>query len=73
MEKAIESFMMYQRDADEKYQKYEEERWQKDIELEEKRRREDREHDMRMMQMLGSMFQGGSYSNYSAEQYDFDY
>ena len=50
----MESFTMYHRDAEEKYQKYEEERWQKDIELEEIRRREDREHDIKMMQMLGS-------------------
>ena len=70
MEKAMESFTMYQHDADEKYQKYEEERWQKDIELGEKRRREDREHDMRMVQMLDSMFQGG---NYNAGQYDYDF
>ena len=70
MEKAMESFTMYQRDADEKYQKG---RWQKDIELEEKRRRENREHDIRMMQMLGSIFQGGNYYNYNAGQYDYDY
>ena len=37
-EKAMEPFTMYQRDADEKYQKYEEERWQEHIELEAKRR-----------------------------------
>ena len=65
--------MVYQREADEQYQKYEEERWQKDIELEEKRRREDREHDVRIMQMLGSMFQGGSYNSYNTDQYEFDY
>ena len=64
--------MVYQREADEQYQQYEKERWQ-DIELEEKRRREDREHDVRIMQMLGSMFQGGSYSSYNTDQYEFDY
>ena len=42
MEKAWESFMEYQRDADEQYQKCEEERWQRDVELEEKRRKVDR-------------------------------
>ena len=66
------SFMKYQRDADQEYKKYEEERWQ-DKELEERRRREDREHDMRMMQMLGTMFQGGSYNSYNSQQFEFDY
>ena len=65
--------MMYQRDADEQYKKQEEERWKKDVELEEKRRREDRQHDMRMMQMLGSILQGSSYNRYNPEQYEFDY
>ena len=53
MEKVIESVMMYQRDADEKYQKYkEEECWQKDIELEGDK---DREHDMRMKQYVSRL------------------
>ena len=69
----MDSFMAYQRDADEQFQEHEEECRQKDIELEEKRRREDREHDIRMLHMLGSIFQGGSYNNYNPEQYDFDY
>jgi hypothetical protein len=69
----MDSFMAYQRDADEQYQKCEEERRQKDMELEEKRRREDREHDVRIMQMLGNMFQGGSYNSYNPDQYEFDY
>ena len=51
MEKAMDSFMTHQRDADKQYQKHEEDRWQRDVELEEKRRREDREHDIRVMQM----------------------
>ena len=73
MEKAMDSFMTHQHDADEQYQKHEEDRWQRDVELEEKRRREDREHDIRVMQVLGEMFQGGSYNNYNTRQYDFDY
>ena len=40
VEKAMESFMAYQREAEERYQRNEEERWQ-EIEVEEKRRRED--------------------------------
>ena len=42
------------------------------MELEEKRRREDMEHEERMMRMLGHMFQRGSYYNYNTEEYSFD-
>ena len=62
----MESFMAYQREAEERYQRNEEERWQREIEMEEKRRKEDQEHEMRMM---GQMFQGSSYHR----QYEFDY
>lgn len=69
VEKAMESFMAYQREAEERYQRNEEERWQREIEMEEKRRKEDQEHEMRMMRMMGQMFQGSSYHR----QYEFDY
>ena len=61
MERAMEAFTKNQREAEERFQRHEEECWQKEVELEEKRRRED--HEMRMMQMLGQMFQGGIYLN----------
>jgi hypothetical protein len=64
VEKAMESFMTYQHEAEERYQRNEE-RWQKEIEVEEKRRKEDQEHEMRMM---GQMFQGSYH-----RQYEFDY
>ncbi len=45
---------------------YEDERWRKETEQEDRRRREDREHEMCMMAMLGQMFQGvGIYHNYT--------
>ena len=74
MENAIESLKTYQREAEEGYQKRNDECWKKEIELEEKRRREDQEHDMKMMTMLGRMFQesGGNYHSFSG-QYDYDY
>ena len=65
MEKAIEAFTQYQKEAEERFERREEEHWKRDTELEEKRRQEDREHEMRMMQMLGQMFQGGTYHNYT--------
>ena len=50
MEKAYESFInesfiKYQREAEERFQKYEEERWKKEMEVETKRRQGDREQD----------------------------
>ena len=39
------------------------------IELEENRKKEDQEHELRMMRMLGQMFQGVGYHR----QYEFDY
>ena len=51
IEKAINTFITYQRTANEQYRKDEEEHWQKEMELEE-RRQEDRNHEITMMQML---------------------
>ena len=55
MERVIESFVKHQNEAEEKYQKWEEERWRKETELLETHRREEREHEMRLFQMLGQM------------------
>ena len=52
IEKAINTFITYHRTANEQYRKDEEERWQKEMELEERRRQEDRNHEITMMQML---------------------
>ena len=41
--------------ADERFFKLEEERLKKEYELEEKRRREDKQHEIMMMQMVGNM------------------
>ena len=72
MEKTTEAF---QKEAEERFERREEEHWKRDTELEEKRRQEDREHKMRMMQMLGQMFQGCSYHNYAPNtrsQYNYE-
>ena len=47
MEKAIASFMKYQRKADERFQKLEEERWLREAEVE--KRRDEREHEIRLL------------------------
>lgn len=58
IESAVEAFAKYQKDAEERFQRYEEERWRKEIELENRRRQEDRNHEIQMMTMLGHMLQG---------------
>ena len=77
MDKAVESFVNYQKDAEERFKKWEDERWKKELELEEKRRREDREHEVTLFQMLGQMLKPrdrDSYNNtYSGPPYDFEY
>ena len=57
MEKSLDTLLSYQREAEERFRGYEDERWKRETELEEKRRREDQEHDMRVMGMLASMLQ----------------
>ena len=71
MEKAVEAFVKHQTEAAERFKKDEEERWKKECELEEKRREEDKQHEIRMMQMLGQMF--GSYRHYTEPYDDSDY
>ena len=56
MEKATESFLQYQQAAEERFMKWEEERW-KEMELEERQRKEDRDHEMRMFEVLGRLMQ----------------
>ena len=76
VEKAIESFTTYQREAEGRFQRYEDERWKKELEVEETRRKEDREHEMRMMAMLGQMFQGrhsSSSDSFNFEDYPSNY
>ena len=55
MENTMGSFVKFQAEADEKFEKREEEQWKKEMELEERRRKEAQQHDMNMMQMLGQM------------------
>ena len=75
MDRAIESFVTYQKDAEERFQKWEDEWWKRELELEEKRRREDREHEVTLFQMLGRMLKPrDSYQNsYCGPPYDFEY
>ena len=55
MERAVGSFVKHQNETEDTFRKWEEERWEKEIEFQEKRRREDREHELRLFQMLGQM------------------
>lgn len=56
MEKATESFLQYQQAAEECFMKWEEERWKK-MEVEDRQRKEDRDHEMRMFEVLGRLMQ----------------
>ena len=53
MKSTMNAFIKYQLKAD----KIDKECWKKEAELEEKRRREDQQHELCVMQMLGQMLQ----------------
>ena len=55
MEKAVATFMKYQGEMEERFQKAEEERWKREAEMEEKRRQDERQHELQLFQMLGQM------------------
>ena len=57
----METFMKFQAEETEKINKQEEERWKRETEIEERRRKEDRQHDIQMMQMLGQTLQPRPY------------
>ena len=69
-DKIIDMFLKSQADAEERFQTREDERWKKEVELEERQRRDDRQHQLQMMQMLGQMFQSRQYPSHT---YSFDY
>ena len=54
MDKAVDAFLKYQAEAEERFHKHEEERW-KESEIKERRRAEERQHEIYMMQLLGQM------------------
>lgn len=56
---------MHQEEAEERFRKQEEERWKKETELEDRRRSEDRAHEIRMLQMMAEAFQARPAPNYS--------
>ena len=70
LERAMDTFLKYQMEAEERHAKQEEERWQKEMEFEEKRRLENQEHELRMMKLLGRMFHGGNQTY--GRSYEFD-
>ena len=71
MERAIESFIKYQNESEESYRKWEEECWEKELELDEKRRKENQEHEIRLFQMLGQMVKPRE--SFPASPYNFKY
>ena len=63
IEAAMNQFMDYQSKAEERFRKAEEDRWKKEVEHEDQRRKEDREHEVRMLRMLGDIMRQ-SYNTY---------
>ena len=56
MEMTLDAFMKYQVKAEERFQQREEERWKRETELEDKRNKEEHQHEMHMMEMLGRCY-----------------
>lgn len=73
IDKAIDVFLAHQEETEERSKKQEDDRWKKETELEEKRRKEDRAHEMAMMQMIAQMFQGRPRANYDYNDYPDEY
>ena len=77
MDRTVESFMSFQKEAEERFQKSEEERWEKEVDIDDKRQREERDHEIRLFQMLGQMIRPReNYPNTyppSSCNYDFEY
>ena len=67
--------MNYQKDTEERIQKWEDERWKKEVELDEKRLKENREHEVALFQMMGHMLKPREsyHSTYSGPSYDIEY
>lgn len=60
----METFLQHQHKADVEFQKREEERWRREQEIEDKRREEDKQHELNMLRVLLQAFQGGVPHNY---------
>ena len=65
------SYTSDQSEAEERFIKAEDERWKREVELDEKRRKEDREHELRVLQIIGQSFT--NYNQYPHEQQYEDY
>ena len=64
----LDSFAKYQKEGEERYRKCEEVQWEKQVELEEKRRHEEMEHEEMLMQ-IAHIFQRPSLYNFDVEGY----
>ena len=52
MDEALTAFQCMQEKAEERFRKWEEERWQRETELEERRRKEDKAHELELLKIL---------------------
>ena len=69
---AMTSFLSYQEKAEEWFHEKEEERWTKESEQEERRRKEDRVHELRVLQMLGNIVRPDNTVPPYAQPFEYD-
>ena len=56
VDKMVEKFVAFQRESQEKFLAFEEKRLKMQLEWEEKQKKEERDHQLRMLQTLATMF-----------------
>ena len=57
MDKAVETFMRFQNESEERFLRAEQVRWKREMEYEDRRRKEDREHEIKLMELFMHMQQ----------------
>ena len=72
MEKEMEAFMEYQKEAEERFWRHEEEKWEKERELEYRKRQDDQQHELRMLQMISQMMQPQHYPVRYTGEYNYE-
>ena len=65
MESALKELKEMQDRAEKKYMEWEDERWKREVEIEERRRREDRKHERMLFEMMCGAPQPPIYTTYS--------
>ena len=70
VERTFNSFIEYQKEAEERFETREQKRWERERELEEKKQEEERKHQKEMIEMLGKIFNPGPMPSYHQPPYN---